>query len=278
MKDNNKLLIKLIVLIIVLFVFIGVAIALVANFTFNNYSFASFVNLSDGVPSAETQSFSNIQEIVIDVASLDVKIVETNSDVVTLYDNSRSHGFVIGVKRPNTVSGDDGTLHFKQATQVGINFGFGMSGDILVEVPKGALIEYKISNVANSIELDVLSKDTLEVNNVSGSIDIFQGGEDLEINTVSGRTAVYEPFETVRVNSVSGSVYSVANGDSELVRLDTVSGRSVVELDGVSSYKTSLNSLSGSVNDSYGSNSNGSGKLDIEVSSVSGSINLEDWR
>ncbi len=277
MKGNNKLVIKLIVLIILLIVFIGVAIGLVSYFAFNNHTSGGLLNHEGGTPTAEAQSFSDVQEIIIDVASLDIKIIETNSDKVTLYDNSHSYGFVIGVRGQNTISQNGGILRFKQANSIGINFGFGMRGDILVEVPKGSLIEYKLNNVANNIELDAPSKDTLEINSVSGTIEILQGGEDLKINTVSGRTEVFEPFETVKVNSVSGSVYSVANVDSEYVRLDTVSGRSVVEIDGVSGYETSLDSLSGSVNDSYGLNGNGN-DLDIEVSSVSGSIELEDWR
>ncbi len=278
MNKKSWLIVRLCLLIVLLVLVIFGSI-----FIFN-FEYIYDQNIAEqGEATQQVQSFDGVKNIVVDIASLDLSVVETNGDNVTLYDNSTQidSGFWASDEQ-NKVYQEGDTLYFMQAEfqelkkftfKPGIN---GRIGDIKIEVPKDVSIKYVINNVSGAVLVEAYSQENLEINNVSGSIEIAKGGDNIDINTVSGSTKIYQPFAEINVETVSGSVKAVADETTEEIDINSVSGSLTVELDNVSGYNISLDSMSGKIKDSY--NKSGGGKLDINLNSVSGSINLEDWQ
>ncbi len=281
MSRKTLLLIRLIVLILLLLVMSFVAVAI---FSFN--IFENNISLLDnfrftGENTQQVQTFEGVEEIELDLASIDVKIVETSSDIVTLYDNTSISGFRLGIggNDENKVNFTNGTLTFTQAKSWGIGINMlNVVGEVVIEVPKGSLIEYEINSASSDVYFDAKAKDKLDINIVSGEIEIEQGGDELDIETVSGDIYVYDVFKNVDVNCVSSDLNMVADETTNRIGYNGVSGDVEIEIENDAEYNVEISSVSGDINDDYNNASNDSGAIDISVDNVSGDIYLQDWR
>lgn len=283
MNRKQWLLIKLILLFFILIILgriiiVGninildeIRISITGPSSFNN------THLDEG----EEKSFSNVEKIMVDSISLPVHIYESDVAKVTVRDNSTSHG--LGSKNPNTLSQKGGVLSFKQKKR--FSFLSIVRGGLIIEVPRGSILEYDISNISGSIIHDAISKDTLRATTVSGSIKIHQGNEKVFAKSTSGSIRIYSSFEDVKAQSVSGGVQILANQDSKQISGSSVSGSVTIQLANVTGYEMDYSTTSGSVKDTYanidysksGNASYGDSSLKINASSVSGSIKLADW-
>ncbi len=278
MSKKNWLVVKLVVLILL---FIAVATILFSIFVGDRFGFKinSSWNgyLNDGIPTQQEQSFEGIEKVVVYSYSLPIEIIETDRNDVLLIDNSDSH---LANNEDNLYVVEDDTLYFEQAEQIAWfgfnNFTNSVSGEIIIEVPQDVELEYEINSVSEEILIDAFS-DELTINNVSGNIYVLQGGDELNINGVSGSIEIADAFLEQKINSVSGNIYTVADKDSSVINVDTVSGGVDIGLANGIEYSINHDSVSGKVRDNYTPSDDGTSsdqKLIISVHSVSGFVDI----
>lgn len=232
------------------------------------------------IEEGEKKSFSDVEKIVIGSISLPVDIYESDVTEVTIQDNSTAFGF--GRAKPNKISYDKGILSFMQVKQM--SFLSIVRGNIIIEVPRGSVLEYDIENISGSINHNALSKGTLGAETISGSIKIYQKGEKVFAESVSGSVRIYSAFKGASAESVSGSVNITANQDSEEISSSSISGSVRIQLEKVTGYEMMYSTVSGSVKDTYlninysksGKATAGDESLQINASTISGSIKLTD--
>lgn len=268
MKTNKGLLTKLILLILLFFI-IGIGTLY--------YVGSQGTNVVEG----EERTFSGVEKVVVDSINLSVKIYESDVAQVTVQYNAKVYGLNAG--KSNRIDQAGGVVTVKQE-KVGSFLSY-VSGSIVVEVPRGSVLEYDINTISGSVEHDALSRGTFKATSISGTISIRQGGEKVLAKTTSGTVLVYSAFEEMSAKSTSGSVLIIANQDSKKVITSSVSGSVKIQLDSVLGYDMDYSTTSGSVKDAYrnmwlskeGNTTSGDSSLKIDVSSVSGSIKLGDW-
>jgi len=277
MNRKTWLFIKLVLLVcIFLILTIGSMFFLKAD-TSKMLHIINFTSSGEG----EVKSFSNVEKIQVNAVTLPVHIYESDVEQVTVTDNSKQYG--IGVRSSNKLTQEEDTLIFTEGKgfQI-INFS---RGEIIIEVPKGLILEYDIHNASGSIRHNAPSKNELRCENVSGSTRIYQGGQSVFVESVSGSIRVYEPFEELTATSVSGSIRTVANENSKQMNCSNVSGSIRIQLENVTGYDMNYSTLSSDVEDNYtdteykksGDASYGDKSLKIDVSNTTGSIKLTDW-
>lgn len=160
-----------------------------------------------------------------------------------------------------------------------------VSGNIVIEIPKGSILEYDIKSISGDISHDAISKDRLTVSSITGAIAIRQGGEKVFIESIIGPVKIYSPFEELSTESIIGNVHIVANQDSKQVSSTNIIGSAKIQLVNVLGYEIDYSTVLGSIEDSYeninysksGSAIKGDSSLKIKVSSVIGSIKLVGW-
>lgn len=268
MNRRNWLAIKLFLLTVSLFC-IGIIAINYAEFT------------DQMIIGGEEKLFSNIEKIIVESVNLPVNIYEEDVEKVTIKDNSKVYGLSTG--KPNTIDEEDGVLSVKQ--EKNYSFLFFVTGEIIIEVPKGSFLEYDINSISGKINHTALSKDTLRAKSISGAVRIHRGSERVTIETISGSVRIHAPFQEVSASSVSGSIHIVANQDTKQILTSTISGSTSIQLENVSGYNMEYSTTSGSIKDVYeglvyskkGSTTLRDSYLKINSSSVSGSIKLEDW-
>lgn len=270
MTRKNLLFIRLILLIL-LFVFIcaaGLAIT-------KGYG-------AHGMGNGTVQSFSGVNKIIVNSFSLPVRIVEGDVTEVTVTDNTSFYG--LGFGRNNSVYQTDDSLYFNEGKRISFLLGF-TSGDVTIKVPRKTALEYQLINTSGSISLDAPSKNTLKIRSTSGSLKVFQGGEDLDLVSASGSVRIYSGFKTARIKSTSGSTRVTADERSRELSCNSTSGSTKIRFDRVSGYDITYSSTSGSVKDRYhdivydrkGHGSYGDDSLKINIKNTSGSTKLCDW-
>ena len=271
MSRKNYLSIKLIIMVLILL-----------TISFMAFNFSGFGNKDTGTVGGK-QSFSNVEKIVVESLSLSLEVYESDVSEVTVIDNSRFTG--IKNREPNIITQEGNTVKVKQR-KGGFFLSF-VSGNIVIEVPKGSIIEYDLSNVSGAINFDASSKEQLNLKTVSGSIKVHEkDGDSLDAKTTSGSIEIRSAFNKVKTKSVSGSISMFAAQKSKDIESTTVSGSIKVQLENVSGYEMDYKSTSGGVKDMYSNNdysksgkaTQGDGSLEMDLKSVSGSIKLTDWK
>lgn len=271
MTRKNWLGVKLLVLTLILVSVAGLA-----------FQFTVFNRIASNIlGNTETSTFTDVDRIEVKLLSVSIQIVESNVLEVTVKDNVSSRG--LGDDHPIIISDKDGVLSIKQRKSR--PFLSLITGEVVVEVPKGSMLKYNINNISGSIDHDAASGDTLTATSISGSVNIHHGGEKAYLKSTSGSVRVYEAFEELSASSVSGSVQVRADEISNSLTASSVSGSVGIMLERVAGYSMNYSTTSGSVTDKYenekypksGNMTTGDGSLNIHASTVSGSIRLGDW-
>lgn len=250
-------------------------VALSLRFTMGNR-----LVLNDSV-NAETKEFTNVDSLEVKLISVAITVVESDVLKVTVKDSVRARG--LGDNHPIIINEKDGLISIEQRNSR--PFFSLITGNIVVEIPRGTMLKYNINNISGSIEHNAASNDTLTATSISGSVNVRHGGEKAYLKSTSGSVRVHEAFEELSVSSVSGSVRVRADGISKSISASSVSGSVEIMLERVAGYSMNYSTTSGSVKDSYenikysksGNATNGDESLDIQASTVSGSIRLADW-
>lgn len=284
MKNSTALLIKLIALILIFVMICGLAAGFIFNFDggYREFLFNFDSSESSRGDISGTHDFSGIKNINVNATSYSVTVEEHDSDkvVVEEYLSGTSSGH-----KKNEIYKEGETLYFKQSKRI-ISFGFNMDrGTIVIKVPKASSLEYKIKSVSGAVDVDAKSS-KLDVDLVSGSIEIFQGGDTAQANSVSGSIKIYEPFKEIEADSTSGSVKVTADKKTTDMKLNSISGSVRIKLAEQVGYTMEYSTVSGSIKDYYngssfgkkGTATQGDRSIEIDASTVSGSIKLEDWQ
>lgn len=260
-----------------LFLLLVILIGVIINIIFFNSN-----NNKDGDDIQFEKSYSDVEIINIDLISLPVKIYERDIKEIIIRDNTN----IRSLRDENAlkIHQEDQVLTItqkKKHTFLSIT-----TGNLIIEVPRGRRLNYKINNISGDVKHNVASKGLLIVKTISGDINIHQSGDQLSIESTSGSLKMHESFKEVLSKTVSGNIYLNANKDSLYLESKSVSGEIKINLKNIRGYLMDYSTTSGSVRDSYqdtkytksGQVKSGDGTFKIDVSTVSGSIKLEDWR
>lgn len=179
------------------------------------------INMTNSMPieNGEKKVFPDTEKIVIDSINLAVEIYESDVEEVTIQDNTTVQG--IGKRRSNKVSYKEGVLSFKQVKQK--SFLFSVRGNIVVEVPKGSVLEYDIESISGGIRI-VANPETQKIisSSISGAIKIGLekvSGYEMDYSTIS--SSVRDSYSEINY-SKSGTA---TNGDGSLkIDAQSISG------------------------------------------------------
>lgn len=280
MKNKTIILIQIAVLVLVFIMLSGIAAAFIFRGDFvRGFKMPFFGGDEGSLTMTQSQTFSDIKEINVDAISYSVYIEEHNSSDVIVEEYIKSTANV-----KNEISSQGGELYFKQPKKFAFfNMDF---GKIVIKVPQGSELKYDIDSVSGKINLDAQSK-TADLETTSGSVNLYQSGDTADVNSVSGSIKGYAPFRKIDAESISGSIKLTADYKTSEVKADTISGSVKIELlDTGVGYIMEYSTVSGSVKDEYnntkyekrGTVKQGDEQIDIETTTVSGSINLENWQ
>ena len=202
-----------------------------------------------------------------------------------------------GTYSPLYYSVKDGTLYVKFCKSGTLsNIIRGSSKKITVTLPDG-MKEIKVSSVSAKVGIEYVEKlDRVKVNSVSGESAVTAGKVDsILIDTVSGDAKISaEEADTVTCNAVSGdadiavtaaaeaAAHSVSGdigitvgGDGlKTVKIDTISGKSVISLDSERGATVDFNTVSGKLTNEIGEGGNDETKIEVKVDSVSGDLTV----
>ena len=146
-------------------------------------------------------------------------------------------------------------------------------------------INLEVDSVSGNINIKNCEiSDEIEVDSVSGAIDIILDAKikDIDIDSVSGAiTITASTIETADVSATSGKV--IISSDVELtdLKLDTISGNIKLILNEVSNFTLDFDSVSGSFSSQLAMITDndeqitGSGSGDYDINTISGSLTIE---
>lgn len=280
MSRKKWLTVKLILLILMFITLIAISVTVIIRPRLSDYGLGANMLSIMPIEEGEKKTFTDVEKIIVDTINLPIDIYESDVSQVSIQDNTTIYG--LGSRKPNKVAYQDGVLSFKQVKQK--SFLSIVRGNVIVEVPRGSVLDYKLDSISGGINHDALSED-LKLETISGAIRIQQEGEKISVESISGSVRIYSAFEDVVVDSISGSIRLVANGNTKEVEGSSISGSIRIKLDQVSGYEMDYSTISSSVKDDYsktaysksGRASSGDESLKMNLSSISGSIGLADW-
>lgn len=154
------------------------------------------------------------------------------------------------------------------------------SGSVHLENAKASVAELKSTSGSVRVNADI---DDLTANSSSGSVHVEGKCKEVHVKSISGSVRLDGAFEQIEASSTSGSVHckssTILTKDSSA---KTVSGSVRMELPSNSSFKVRYSTTSGSYSNEFtdahgnkhGSETVGSGNINLSVESVSGSVRI----
>ena len=161
-----------------------------------------------------------------------------------------------------------------------------INGKVYITLPETFDKELNIDNVSGSVKIYGIKAEEASIEAVSGSVSITDCDiKKAKVDTVSGSSKVSGNFEQLNIESVSGSI-KAESGRALVGKCDfeSVSGSIQLAIPANMGYSMEYETMSGSFKDEiagvsgskHGKYTYGSGNTEIEVSTMSGSIKIEE--
>ena len=161
-----------------------------------------------------------------------------------------------------------------------------INGKVYITLPETFDKELNIDNVSGSVKIYGIKAEEASIEAVSGSVSITDCDiKKAKVDTVSGSSKVSGNFEQLNIESVSGSI-KAESGKALVEKCDfeSVSGSIQLAIPANMGYSMEYETMSGSFKDEiagvsgskHGKYTHGSGNTEIEVSTMSGSIKIEE--
>ena len=161
-----------------------------------------------------------------------------------------------------------------------------INGKVYITLPESFDNELKIDNVSGSVKIYGIKAEEASIEAVSGSVSITACDiKKVKVDTVSGSSKVSGNFEQLNIESVSGSI-KAESGKALVGKCDfeSVSGSIQLAIPANMGYSMEYETMSGSFKDEiagvsgskHGKYTHGNGNTEIEVSTMSGSIKIEE--
>lgn len=139
-----------------------------------------------------------------------------------------------------------------------------------------------LNSYSGTISANCITPNTISINNVNGEINLSDvKAEDITAKNVLGNTNLYGDFESVTFESVSGDLnYSTKSLNTYSISGNTVSGDTNITLPQSSGFTLINSSVSGEIKSGFDGRTvdehyiYGDGSTEIELNSVSGSVNI----
>ena len=197
---------------------------------------------------------------------------------------------------------ENGTLSIQYA-QSGASIAADLNKTLTVTLPRGTVLrQADLNSVSGGIEAPALCADTIHLATISGGVFMSGAADQLGVSTISGGIRLETAASTVEVDTTSGSVsvtmengkslrintvsggVNLRTGDIESVRVNTISGGVLAHLPRDKGFTAKVSTVSGTVKTGQDIRKNGDqyllgdGRIKVDISTVSGSIMLEEYR
>ena len=229
-------------------------------------------------PAPKENSFSaaEIESISIELTSIPQKITSPSDGMIHIVFEDKADEYCAFKKTGKKI-------FVKEKAQKG--FLSKSRGCVKIALPENFDGDVSFESVSGSVRVNGLKHDTVSIETVSGAISLSDTQiKELACETVSGAQKISGKYDKVSANSVSGSIEFL---DEKPLQSDcmfsSVSGSILLTLVKSCDYMLSYDSTSGSFRDEItgvrgkksGTSVNGSGKVHIDVTTVSGSIRVQ---
>ncbi len=274
MKERSYLKLKLVLSIILLILVLGfISVFFFFPKTgvrlpfFNGLIYNSSFN-GEEVIIDNTYTFTDINEVSLTGASIDFEIKEHADNTIS---------FTFSSSTSSAQFKQDGTtLYFEEHIPRFFNFNSG--GTLTMYVPIDSSIDYEIDNVAGTVLMENSFSNEIDIESVSGDIEIKSISNNLDVDNVSGNIYSYSPSLEYDADTVSGNMYFTINSKTHSIDIDSVSGSLTINAIEEVSFDVNINSVSGSLHSNQENfNTTTESKNKINFNSVSGDIITEEF-
>lgn len=232
----------------------------------------------------ESRKASSDADVTIELIAGKVRVVGWNRDEV------RVTGTINDRWEEFEMTGDEDDISIEISPPEGAHRNVKLEADLEISVPSG--VELTFESVSAPLSLDGLTG-SVSVESISGSIDVRCDLEELEIEAISGTVEIDATprLQSASVEIVSGNV--TMSGDlhpSGDYSFETVSGSITLRVPAGTGADYEIETFSGKIDNEFGpkpekaeflpslnlSFTVGSGGADIEISTLSGTIRLQE--
>lgn len=247
------------------------------------FHFANFGIQGGTVASEGSVTADQIRDLQIEWVSGSVTIQTADTDTITFRETGASDEKDTMVWKH---TGDKLQIQF-QKPRVWFGFSFGIdtnsSKDLVVTVPSDwKAQDLQITSVSAEVTAHGITADTLALDNVSAQCILTSCTlQELEVQTVSGAVDVTGSVNDISLETVSADcTLTLAYGTSE-IEMDSVSGDLDLYLPANQGFEAELDAVSGDISTTFstivenGTHTHKDGSLKIDANSVSGDITID---
>lgn len=247
------------------------------------FHFANFGIQGGTVSSEGSVDADQIRQLQVEWISGSVTIQTGDTDTITFRETGASDEKDTMVWKQ---SGEKLQIQY-QKPRVWFGLSFGMDGseekDLVITVPTDwNARDVKITSVSAEVSASGITADTLALENVSAQCDLTDCTvKKLEVQTVSGAVDVTGTVTDIDVETVSADcTLTLAYGTSQ-IELESVSGDLILYLPSSQGFTVELDAVSGEISTAFpttvndGTHTHADGSCKIDASSVSGNISIQ---
>ncbi|MBQ9008425.1 MAG: DUF4097 family beta strand repeat protein [Clostridia bacterium] len=153
------------------------------------------------------------------------------------------------------------------------------SGSIRISPAYGSVAKsIQLNSVSGKIEVNAETED-VALTNVSGNIRFIGNADKVNCNTVSGKVQIEGNARTYTLETISGnSVLQCQNPDTEKIKASSVSGSVKIILPpDIRGFKVNMAGISRQISNEFGKNAYGTCELPIRFESMSGRLIISGW-
>lgn len=224
------------------------------------------VPAGEQMPVQESELSADFDNLTVSIVSANTTIKYANVDKVLVHYETGNASTTVDAQ----FAGD--TLEIKENANfiISIIGGSWRKSTLEITLPKNMEIDrFKYNAVSGNVSIEGLTADEIELNSVSGDMELGLFADKIKVNTVSGRVTVAnctdDTCEKLEISSTSGD-YDISGFHTEKFSIDTTSGSYNLEK---MSGECEINATSGDIDVQF-DEWNG----DVRINLMSGDVRL----
>ena len=186
--------------------------------------YSEYVPAGEQMPVQESELSADFDNLTVSIVSANTTIKYANVDKVLVHYETGNASTTVDAQ----FVGD--TLEIKENANfiISILGGSWRKSTLEITLPKNMEIDrFKYNAVSGNVSIEGLTADEIELNSVSGDMELGLFADKIKVNTVSGRVTVAnctdDTCEKLEISSTSGD-YDISGFHTEKFSIDTTSG------------------------------------------------------